>query len=174
MDGDDCSLRHQHPIRRAGYSAHGQKASNGTMDMANGCHWRGLHAGGDSDAGSTGGDAGICRLLFFRHTDVRWRFSALLGAENRGGTGAKRGQWPRKADMNTRDERIMIVIPSSTLDELNHSLTVAADALTPLANGALISQDAQMSLSTIGLIALRQARSAVQKMMDTRAVVLPN
>ena len=68
----------------------------------------------------------------------------------------------------------MIVIPASLLAELDHSLSVAANALTPLANGAKISQEAQISLAAIGQIALNQARTAVKQLQANEVTVLPN
>lgn len=73
-----------------------------------------------------------------------------------------------------KDRQVMIMIQSSVLDELSHSLTVAAEAMTPLANGAHISQQAQLSLAAIGLIALTQARTAVSVLREKEVTVLPN
>ena len=75
---------------------------------------------------------------------------------------------------NKQDRHVMILISSSVLDELTNSLTMAADAMTPLANGAHISQQAQLSLAAIGLIALNQARTAVSTIREKEVTVLPN
>jgi len=69
---------------------------------------------------------------------------------------------------------VMLIVPVHMLDELDHSLSVAANAMTPLANGAKISQEAQISLAAIGQIALNQARTAVQRLREKEVDVLPN
>ncbi|NJN55961.1 MAG: hypothetical protein HC804_15160 [Anaerolineae bacterium] len=69
---------------------------------------------------------------------------------------------------NKSGKQVMIVIPSSILDELTHSLKVATDAMTPLANGAHISQAAQLSLAAIGIIALNQAQTAVSAIREKK------
>ena len=73
-----------------------------------------------------------------------------------------------------QDRQVMILIQSSVLDELTTSLSTAVDAMTPLANGAHISQQAQLSLAAIGLIALTQARTAVTAIREKEVTVLPN
>ena len=53
------------------------------------------------------------------------------------------------------------MVNEQVLEELERALSMASDAVTPLAEGVQMTRESQVSLAAIASIALNQARTAV-------------